>query len=172
MPPSQSPLAAGAVPTSSPSSSQSTPLPSTTHLATFEPSIPHSQVSTPDASEKPTSSDLVPTADASDMPKLKKSISIQDQSTRLPLRRILVIYVGIGIALMVSFIDQTSVSTASPVIGTALDGSDSISWVGTAFFVAKWVFASSNRHAAVAPHHIHITHPCTSMAGRGTGLTC
>jgi hypothetical protein len=74
------------------------------------------------------------------MPKLKKSISIQDQSTRLPLRRILVIYVGIGIALMVSFIDQTSVSTAAPVIGTALDGSDSISWVGTAFFVAKWVF--------------------------------
>ncbi|RSH89300.1 hypothetical protein EHS25_002412 [Saitozyma podzolica] len=137
MPPSQSPLAAGAVPTSSPSSSQSTPLPSTTHLATFEPSIPPSQVSTPDASEKPTSSDLVPTPDASDMPKLKKSISIQDQSTRLPLRRILVIYVGIGIALMVSFIDQTSVSTASPVIGTALDGSDSISWVGTAFFVAN-----------------------------------
>lgn len=68
---------------------------------------------------------------------LSKQISIQDQSSRLSFKRILLIYFGIGIALVVSFIDQTSVSTAAPVIGTELGGSDSISWVGTAFFVAK-----------------------------------
>lgn len=68
---------------------------------------------------------------------LRKHISIQDQSTRLSFKRILLIYFGIGVALVVSFVDQTSVSTAAPVIGTELGGSDSISWVGTAFFVAK-----------------------------------
>ena len=71
------------------------------------------------------------------MPKIRKHISIQDQSQRPPLSKILLVYVGIGVALMVSFIDQTSVSTAAPVIGTDLGGSESISWVGTGFFVSK-----------------------------------
>ncbi|EIW73620.1 hypothetical protein TREMEDRAFT_13940, partial [Tremella mesenterica DSM 1558] len=62
---------------------------------------------------------------------------IQDQSTRMPLRKLFKIYFGIGIALMLSFIDQTGVSTAAPVIGTALGGSSSITWVGTSFFVAN-----------------------------------
>jgi hypothetical protein len=68
---------------------------------------------------------------------LSKHMAIQDQSTRLSFKRILVIYCGVGIALVVSFIDQTSVSTAAPVIGTDLGGSDSISWVGTAFYTRR-----------------------------------
>ncbi|WVQ80580.1 hypothetical protein IAT38_002685 [Cryptococcus sp. DSM 104549] len=74
------------------------------------------------------------------MPKLKKHISIQDQSSRMPFKRILWTYFGIGIALIVSFMDQTAVSTAAPEIGTALGGSDTISWVGTAFFVSNCAF--------------------------------
>jgi hypothetical protein len=74
---------------------------------------------------------------AADMPQLRKHISIQDQSSRMPLRKIMLVYLGIGVALTLSFIDQTGVSTAAPVIGTALNGSDSISWLGTSFFVAK-----------------------------------
>ncbi|WWD18349.1 hypothetical protein CI109_102799 [Kwoniella shandongensis] len=58
----------------------------------------------------------------------------------MPLKKILWTYFGIGIALIVSFIDQTAVSTAAPEIGTNLGGSDTISWVGTAFFVANCAF--------------------------------
>ena len=38
---------------------------------------------------------------------------------------------------MVSFMDQTAVSTSAPVIATDLNGSETISWVGTAFFVSR-----------------------------------
>ncbi|KAL7423545.1 hypothetical protein Q5752_001125 [Cryptotrichosporon argae] len=71
---------------------------------------------------------------------VRREISIQDQSARLPFRRILVIYFAIGLALIVSFMDQTSVSTAAPEIGTDLNGSATISWVGTAYFVSNCAF--------------------------------
>jgi hypothetical protein len=48
---------------------------------------------------------------------------LQDQSIRLPFHRLLLIYFGIGTALFVSFLDQTSVSTAAPVIGGDIGGS-------------------------------------------------
>jgi MFS family permease len=38
---------------------------------------------------------------------------------------------------MVAFMDQTAVSTATPVIANDLNASKTISWVGTAFFVGK-----------------------------------
>ncbi|KAK8858459.1 hypothetical protein IAR55_002686 [Kwoniella newhampshirensis] len=74
------------------------------------------------------------------MPRLKKTISIQDQSSRMPFKRILWTYFGIGVALIVSFMDQTAVSTAAPEIGTDLGASASISWLGTAFFVSNCTF--------------------------------
>ncbi|KAI9631894.1 major facilitator superfamily domain-containing protein [Dioszegia hungarica] len=92
------------------------------------PTLTRSHSPSPTPSSEPELTDPIP---------LRKHISIQDQSTRLSFKRILTIYFGIGIALVVSFIDQTAVSTAAPVIGTDLGGSDSISWVGTAFFVAN-----------------------------------
>lgn len=49
---------------------------------------------------------------------------LQDQSVRLPFHRLLLIYFGIGVALFVSFLDQTSVSTAAPVIGGDIGGSE------------------------------------------------
>jgi hypothetical protein len=64
-------------------------------------------------------------------------LTFEDQSIRLPFGRLLLIYFGIGLALFLSFVDQTSVSTAAPVIGAELGGSDSISWLGTSFLVAK-----------------------------------
>ncbi|WVR06704.1 hypothetical protein IAU60_003736 [Kwoniella sp. DSM 27419] len=69
--------------------------------------------------------------------KERSEIVIQDQSIRLPLHRLLLIYFGIGLALVLSFLDQTSVSTAAPVIGGEIGGSESISWLGTAFLVTN-----------------------------------
>ena len=87
-------------------------------------------------------------------------LQFEDQSSRMPLRKILIVYLGIGqhfhtllhamvcrhvlivllgLALMVAFMDQTAVSTATPVIANDLNASQTISWVGTAFFVGKSV---------------------------------
>lgn len=55
---------------------------------------------------------------------LQPNHGLQDQSIRLPFHRLLLIYFGIGTALFVSFLDQTSVSTAAPVIGGDIGGSE------------------------------------------------
>ncbi|KAI1311252.1 major facilitator superfamily domain-containing protein [Xylaria venustula] len=69
-----------------------------------------------------------------------KELKFEDQSTRMPLKKILIVYFGIGLALIVAFMDQTAVSTASPVISSDLNASKTISWVGTAFFVGNCSF--------------------------------
>ncbi|CAK7245822.1 MAG: hypothetical protein STHCBS139747_007422 [Sporothrix thermara] len=58
----------------------------------------------------------------------------------MPLRKLLMVYLGIGFALMVAFMDQTAVSTATPVIATSLNASKTISWIGTSFFVGNCSF--------------------------------
>ncbi|WWC68285.1 uncharacterized protein I206_102208 [Kwoniella pini CBS 10737] len=58
----------------------------------------------------------------------------------MPLKKILIVYFGIGLALIVSFIDQTAVTTAAPKIGTDINGSDTISWLGTSYLVANCAF--------------------------------
>lgn len=73
-------------------------------------------------------------------PTIAKVPTLQDQSSRMPLRKILIVYFGIGLALMVAFMDQTAVSTATPVIASSLNASKTISWVGTAFFVGNCAF--------------------------------
>ncbi|OCF56470.1 hypothetical protein L486_06414 [Kwoniella mangroviensis CBS 10435] len=55
-------------------------------------------------------------------------------------KKILVVYFGIGLALIISFMDQTAVTTAAPTIGTAINGSASISWLGTSYLVATCAF--------------------------------
>jgi hypothetical protein len=57
-------------------------------------------------------------------PTASSVVLLEDQSVRLPFHRLLLIYFGIGVALFVSFLDQTSVSTAAPVIGGDIGGSD------------------------------------------------
>lgn len=65
---------------------------------------------------------------------------ILDQSARLPTPKLLLLILGLQIALFLSFIDSTSVSTILPVIGTELDAAESITWAGTAFLVANTSF--------------------------------
>ncbi|KAH7024950.1 major facilitator superfamily domain-containing protein [Microdochium trichocladiopsis] len=65
---------------------------------------------------------------------------LQDQSSRMPLRKVLIVYFGIGLALVIAFMDQSAVSTATPVIANDLNASNTISWVGTAFFVGNCAF--------------------------------
>ncbi|KAI1365586.1 major facilitator superfamily domain-containing protein [Xylaria arbuscula] len=69
-----------------------------------------------------------------------KELKFEDQSSRMPFRKILIIYLGIGLALIVAFMDQTAVSTATPVISSDLNAAKTISWVGTAFFVGNCSF--------------------------------
>ncbi|WVW79350.1 hypothetical protein I302_101318 [Kwoniella bestiolae CBS 10118] len=74
------------------------------------------------------------------LPQLRQELSIQDQSSRMSHKKILIVYFGIGLALIISFMDQTAVTTAAPTIGDDINGSASISWLGTSYLVANCAF--------------------------------
>lgn len=66
----------------------------------------------------------------------KPAAVLQDQSKRLQGTQLLLVFVGLQLALFLSFLDSTSVSTAAPIIGQDLNASSSITWVGTSFLVS------------------------------------
>ncbi|QRW05642.1 major facilitator superfamily transporter [Ceratobasidium sp. AG-Ba] len=66
----------------------------------------------------------------------RPTVTIDDQSSRLPFRKLLVVFLSLFICLFVSFLDQTSVSTVLPAIAHDLGAADRINWVGISFLVA------------------------------------
>lgn len=68
------------------------------------------------------------------------TIELQDQTSRLPRKSLLLIFFALQLALFLSFVDSTSVSTAAPHIAADLNASESISWIGTSFLVANTSF--------------------------------
>lgn len=70
----------------------------------------------------------------------KAPVVLQDQSTRLAGSKLYVVFLGLQLALFLSFLDSTSVATAIPIIGRDLNASESVTWVGTSFLVANTSF--------------------------------
>jgi hypothetical protein len=71
---------------------------------------------------------------------LKKVVSLQDQSSRLPPKKLYVITLSLVFAIFLSSFEQVSVSTTLPGIAKDFGASTAISWVGTAFLIAKFSF--------------------------------
>ncbi|KAF1815651.1 MFS general substrate transporter [Eremomyces bilateralis CBS 781.70] len=71
-------------------------------------------------------------------------VDTQDYSNQYSFSRLVIILAALAFTLFVSFIDQTSVSTALPAIAKSLDAYESISWVGTSFLVANTSFQLIN----------------------------
>ncbi|PPQ68484.1 hypothetical protein CVT25_008410 [Psilocybe cyanescens] len=67
-------------------------------------------------------------------------VEIQDQTSRLTGIQLLIVFLGLNLALLISFLDSTSVSTALPDIAGDLKAGSSISWTGTSFLVANTGF--------------------------------
>lgn len=59
------------------------------------------------------------------------------QSYVLPHKKLMVVFPAIALAQMMSYMDQTSVSTAVPAIGSSLNLGPSISWVAASFLIAS-----------------------------------
>ncbi|WVR08410.1 hypothetical protein IAU60_005465 [Kwoniella sp. DSM 27419] len=71
---------------------------------------------------------------------VKVEAVLADQTTRLSKSKLLLLCFGLQIALFLSFIDSTSVSTILPIVGAELNAQESITWAGTAFLVANTSF--------------------------------
>uniref|UniRef100_A0A093VNG3 Putative transporter C3H1.06c n=1 Tax=Talaromyces marneffei PM1 TaxID=1077442 RepID=A0A093VNG3_TALMA len=59
------------------------------------------------------------------------------QSNILPHNKLMIVFPTIALAQMISYLDQTCVSTAVPAIGESLNMGPSISWIATSFLLAS-----------------------------------
>ncbi|KXH29085.1 major facilitator superfamily transporter [Colletotrichum simmondsii] len=70
--------------------------------------------------------------------------SIGGQRNTMSRKRMLLAFSALSVCLFVSFIDQTSVSTAVPAIAEDLDTGTATSWIGTSFLIASTAFQLIN----------------------------
>ena len=59
------------------------------------------------------------------------------QANILPHNKLMIVFPVIALAQMIAYLDQTSVSTAVPAIGEALNMGPAVSWVPTCFLLAS-----------------------------------
>ena len=63
--------------------------------------------------------------------------SIDDQTSRLPFRRLMLVYACLATAYFTSTLDINAVATALPVIGNSLNAGSTITWAGTAYLMGQ-----------------------------------
>lgn len=70
--------------------------------------------------------------------------SIGGQRNTMSTKRLMVAIPALSVCLFVSFVDQTSVSTATPAIAGDLNTGTATSWIGTSFLIASTAFQLIN----------------------------
>lgn len=70
--------------------------------------------------------------------------SVGGQKNTMSSKRLMVAIPALSVCLFVSFVDQTSVSTATPAIAGYLNTGTATSWIGTSFFIASTAFQLIN----------------------------
>ncbi|OCL07428.1 MFS general substrate transporter [Glonium stellatum] len=70
---------------------------------------------------------------------LKDAVTIHDQTNILP-RRHLVVFAALASALLIIYIDQSSIRIALPTIGRDLDCASTVVWAGTSSLIANTAF--------------------------------
>ncbi|KAJ5682720.1 hypothetical protein N7462_005885 [Penicillium macrosclerotiorum] len=66
--------------------------------------------------------------------------AIEDQSSRLPFKRLISAYLCLAAIYFISTLDINSVATALPAISRSLDAGNSITWTGTAYLMGQTAF--------------------------------
>lgn len=70
--------------------------------------------------------------------------SVGGQRNTMSKKRLMVAIPALSVCLFVSFVDQTSVSTATPAIAGDLSTGTATSWIGTSFLIASTAFQLIN----------------------------
>ena len=63
--------------------------------------------------------------------------TVDDQTSRLPFRRLMLVYACLATAYFTSTLDINAVATALPVIGNSLNAGPTITWAGTAYLMGQ-----------------------------------
>lgn len=70
--------------------------------------------------------------------------SVGGQRNTMSSKRLMIAIPALSVCLFVSFVDQTSVSTATPAIADDLNTGTATSWIGTSFLIASTAFQLIN----------------------------
>lgn len=66
--------------------------------------------------------------------------SLHDQTNILPRGQLLIVFAGLAISLLITFVDQNGISVTLPTIAKELKAENTISWAGTSSLIANTMF--------------------------------
>ena len=66
--------------------------------------------------------------------------SLHDQTDILPFRKLIIVFSGLAISLLDTFVDQNGISVTLPTVANDLNAQNSISWAGTSSLIANTMF--------------------------------
>ncbi|RMJ23106.1 Sugar and other transporter [Aspergillus sp. HF37] len=66
--------------------------------------------------------------------------SLHDQTNILPRGQLLVVFAGLAVSLLITFVDQNGISVMLPTIARELHAENTISWAGTSSLIANTMF--------------------------------
>ncbi|KAI0359234.1 MFS general substrate transporter [Trametes cingulata] len=69
-----------------------------------------------------------------------ETVSLTDQTNLLPMRKVMAVFFGLSLCILVSCLDSTIVATALPTISAAFNAGSVISWVPSAYFLTSTAF--------------------------------
>ncbi|KAI0366692.1 MFS general substrate transporter [Pilatotrama ljubarskyi] len=68
------------------------------------------------------------------------TVSLTDQTNLLPRRKVIAVFFGLSLCILVSCLDSTIVATALPTISAAFNAGSVVSWVPSAYFLTSTAF--------------------------------
>lgn len=80
-----------------------------------------------------------PSPRRADIPTTNRA-DIDDQTSRLPFGRLMLVYACLSTAYFTSTLDTNAVASALPAIGNSLNASNTITWAGTAYLMGQAAF--------------------------------
>ena len=93
--------------------------------------------------------------------------SIGGQRNAMSSKRLMVAIPALSVCLFVSFVDQTSVSTATPAIAGDLETGTATSWIGTSFLIASTAFQLINGRLSDIFGRKNLLLICLALMGLG-----
>lgn len=93
--------------------------------------------------------------------------SIGGQRNTMSTKRLMVAIPALSVCLFVSFVDQTSVSTATPAIAGDLSTGTATSWIGTSFLIASTAFQLINGRLSDIFGRKNLLLLCLALMGLG-----
>ncbi|KAF7158604.1 hypothetical protein CNMCM5623_003664 [Aspergillus felis] len=67
--------------------------------------------------------------------------ALHDQMNILPIVQLLVVFSGLAVSLLITFVDQNGISVTLPTIAKDLNAENTISWAGTSSLIANTMFS-------------------------------